>query len=138
MIGLGIDSVEIERFIGWHTYSDEQLSRFFAPHEIAYCRSNPAKMAERFAVRFAAKEALLKALSHLEPVKPMALLTVARAASLSHNAAGAPTLLIDWQTLQAAYFPTLEMPYQSLVSLTHTSTSATACIILQKPVLYKH
>src|SRR3990172_5258047 len=133
--GLGIDSVEIARFASWHAYSDEQLSRFFAPHEIAYCRSIPAKMAERFAVRFAAKEALLKALSHLGPVKPIALLTMARAASLSHNAAGAPTLLIDWQTLEKSYFPKLDIPYQSLVSLTHTSTTATACIILQKPTL---
>ena len=55
--GIGIDSIEIARFRLWHTYSYRQLSRIFSSEEIDYCLSNIIKSSERFAVRFAAKEA---------------------------------------------------------------------------------
>lgn len=65
VLGIGIDSVDIARFEQWHTYSHKKLLRVFSPAEIAYSLENPTKSAERFAVRFAAKEALFKALTPL-------------------------------------------------------------------------
>ena len=62
--GIGVDSVEIERFALWHSYSRKRLSRIFSPQEIDYCLQQTNKSAERFAARFAAREALFKALSY--------------------------------------------------------------------------
>ncbi len=62
IIGIGVDSVEIERFSHWSTYNYKQLSRIFSAQEIEYSLSISAKSAERFAVRFAAKEAFVKSL----------------------------------------------------------------------------
>jgi holo-[acyl-carrier protein] synthase len=62
IIGIGIDIIEIARIEkAIARYGDRLLNRLFTPGEIAYCqrKRNPA---ERFAARFAAKEATLKAL----------------------------------------------------------------------------
>ena len=67
ILGIGVDTIEIERFALWHTYSPKKLLRIFSPEEIEYCLSNVNKSAERFAVRFAAREALYKALSYAYP-----------------------------------------------------------------------
>jgi holo-[acyl-carrier protein] synthase len=61
--GIGIDTVEIDRFALWHTYSVKKLQRIFSSEEIEYCLQDHKKSAERFAARFAAREALYKALS---------------------------------------------------------------------------
>lgn len=78
ILGIGIDLVEIERFADWHTKPVSSLERIFHPDEIAYCLSEPAKSAERFAVRFAAREALYKALSSLEKYKRTPFLTLCK------------------------------------------------------------
>jgi holo-[acyl-carrier protein] synthase len=62
IVGLGIDVTEVDRIgaaIGRH--GQHFLGRVFTPAEAAYCQRhrNPA---ERFAGRFAAKEAAMKAL----------------------------------------------------------------------------
>ena len=61
IVGLGVDICEIarmERAISRHpTFRD----RVFTPEEIAYCDSK-ARPAESFAGRFAAREAVIKAL----------------------------------------------------------------------------
>lgn len=62
--GIGIDVVEVGRIRTVIEKWDERfISRLFTPNEMARCRArvNPA---ECFAVRFAAKEALAKALGH--------------------------------------------------------------------------
>ena len=59
--GLGVDIEEVDRF-GRLIKNKHFLSRVYTPLEIAYCRSKKNK-AQHFAVRFAAKEAVWKALS---------------------------------------------------------------------------
>lgn len=62
MKGLGTDIIEIARIeqsIG--EFGEHFLRRHFTPKEIAYCQSY-SKPAERFAGRFSAKEAIVKAL----------------------------------------------------------------------------
>ena len=62
LIGLGTDIVDVARIEKLlRDKRDEFLARVFSPDEIAYC-SGMARPAVHFAARFAAKEALMKAL----------------------------------------------------------------------------
>ena len=61
LIGVGCDVIEIARERK-AIERDAFLQRVFAKEEIAYCMSRGAQAAASFAARFAAKEAVLKAL----------------------------------------------------------------------------
>ncbi len=130
--GVGIDSVEIERFAHWHTYHVERLHRIFSTEEIAYCLQVPIKSAERFAARFAAREALFKALSGWQPEHTIPLLTLCKAVTMHHNHRGAPHIVINWQLI-LPYLPENPKTYPSpLATHTHTRTTATAYVVLTK------
>ncbi len=61
--GIGVDIIEIERIEkSIRDLGDHFLLKIFTPHEITYCRSR-AHSVQHFAARFAAKEALSKAVS---------------------------------------------------------------------------
>ena len=63
VVGLGIDIIEIARVKkSIDTYGDNFLDKVFTPTEINYCNSKFNKY-QHFAARFAAKEAVYKALS---------------------------------------------------------------------------
>ncbi len=63
ILGIGIDLVEINEFEQTlHRSGNPFLKRVFTEREIQYCRSQPHAN-QSFAVRFAAKEATMKALS---------------------------------------------------------------------------
>ena len=97
---IGLDIVEIARVRNLARRTPRFLSRVFTAHEIAYCRSKKNPW-QHFAVRFAAKEAVWKALDRddvsLKDIsvsrdgrgKPGVLLNGCRAAglklSLSHS-----------------------------------------------------
>lgn len=55
-----VDIARIERMLSEH--GDRFLERVFTEHERADCARTPGRQAERYAARFAAKEATLKAL----------------------------------------------------------------------------
>ena len=116
---IGIDAVEIERFSTWHTKSYKSLRRIFSEKELVYILSAPIKSAERFAVRFAAKEALFKICSQLGLSVPFLSLTHASEIILLPH----PVFSIDWQKLSL-----LQPKYVFSVSLTHTRTMAIACV----------
>jgi holo-[acyl-carrier protein] synthase len=60
---VGIDLVQISQVIGSiDRFGDRFVQRLFTPDEIAYCRAEPKAAGERFAARFAAKEATVKVL----------------------------------------------------------------------------
>jgi len=62
IIGIGTDLIEVERIqSAWDRFGDRFLNRIFAPGEQAYALSRPHP-AESLAARFAAKEAVMKAL----------------------------------------------------------------------------
>ena len=62
IVGLGIDIAEIDRIeASIRRHGGHFLERIFTPGEIAYCERHRNK-AERYAGRFAAKEAAMKAL----------------------------------------------------------------------------
>lgn len=61
VIGVGIDAIEIERIAAAIEKRPRFTERVFAPEEREYCEAKVNK-AKHFAVRFAAKEAVMKAL----------------------------------------------------------------------------
>ncbi len=125
MQGLGIDAVEIHRFRHWHTFKRVQLLRIFSSTEIDHCLASAPKSAERFAVRFAAKEAFFKAWNSAFPAATAPFLTFCRAVSVDHNATHTPHLVIRKNIL-----PPLSQELILLLSLTHTQTTAIACVLI--------
>jgi holo-[acyl-carrier protein] synthase len=62
IIGIGVDVIEVDRIqSAWDRFGDRFLNRVFAPGEKQYALSRPHP-AESLAARFAAKEAVMKAL----------------------------------------------------------------------------
>lgn len=62
IVGLGVDIAEVDRLqAAIERRGESFLKRVFTPAEIAYCERHRAKF-ERYAARFAAKEAAMKAL----------------------------------------------------------------------------
>ena len=62
IVGLGVDIAEVHRVeAAMRRHGEAFLKRIFTPAEIAYCERHRNKF-ERFAGRFAAKEAAMKAL----------------------------------------------------------------------------
>ena len=123
IIGIGIDAVEIERCAAFASYSHTRLMRLFSPEEIAYCLQEPTKSAERFAARFATKEALYKALTQARGKPPAPFFTLCKYTMVQLNPS--PTLIIDLKQLN--------MPsYKVLTSITHTKNNALAQVIIQE------
>lgn len=124
--GIGIDLVEIERFSRWESYGS-RLQKVFTQEEIDYCLKNRKLSAARFATRFAAKEALYKALSpHITP--STSFQTLCRHCSVSISATG-PRMTVDLEKLG---FPLSGAhSLQVHLSLTHTATTAGAVVICE-------
>ena len=129
--GIGIDSVEIERFSQWADYPVEKLQKTHSEKEIAYCLANKEKSAERFAARFAAKEAFFKALSQIVPNHTIPFLTICKNTQVTQETNGNPQLLIHWETLLQNQPTKPKNPYRSHISITHTKTIATAIVIVE-------
>lgn len=130
ILGIGVDTIEIDRFALWHTYSIKKLRRIFSSEEIEYCLENIKKSAERFAVRFAAREALYKALSYAYPDVIPPFLTICKAVTIKkinqkpyvflHN-----DLIIPYPISLAIH-----------CSLSHSKTQVTAFIVLERTVQF--
>lgn len=131
ILSLGIDSVAIARFQDWHKKPVKQLQRIFSPEEITYCLSNPTKSAERFAARFAAKEAFYKALHSIIRDKKLPLFTVCKNLVIKKHLNGAPFLAVDWEYFKLHSHETTILDLATHLSITHTKTDATAIVILE-------
>ncbi len=63
VIGIGVDIIEISRIKqSVAKYGDRFLSKIYTPNELNYCLNKPNKY-QHLAARFAAKEAIYKALA---------------------------------------------------------------------------
>jgi phosphopantetheine--protein transferase-like protein len=127
IIGLGIDAVNTNRCKDWHTYSHKKLARILSQEEIAYCLESPKHSAERFAVRFAAREAFFKAWNSAFPDQYIPLLRLCRAIQVVHGANNLPQIAVNWPFLGLTP-PSITV----LFSLTHSDSDAIACVILQR------
>jgi holo-[acyl-carrier protein] synthase len=131
IVGLGIDSVEIDRFRHWRTYSPVRLKKLFSEAEIVHCTAISLKSAERFAARFAVREAFFKALGTVSQ-KQLPFFRVCRAVSMNQKGQDYGRISVDWATLGVA-----NEGFECQVSITHTRSIATAVVIIQKGVIEK-
>jgi holo-[acyl-carrier protein] synthase len=119
VIGVGIDAVEIPRFRGLLARRPRFVDRMFSDAEraVAESRSDPVPT---LAARFAAKEAVMKALSTGLGGVDFADIEVLA------NADGAPSLSISGRAaVRAAALGVTRWH----ISLTHTATLATAVVV---------
>lgn len=119
MIGLGLDLVEIQRIRRTLARTPGLVDRLFTPAEQAYARA-AADPTERFAGRFAAKEAVMKALGVGIGAVGWQDIEVARLGS------GAPQVRLTGRALQRAD----ELGVSTWrISITHTTELAEAIAI---------
>ena len=123
IVGMGIDVIEVARVrASIERFGDRFLQRLFTENEIRYCESKANKY-ERFAARFAAKEAALKAIgTGLSRGVSWQDVEVVREPS------GRPTLSL---TGKAAEFAKRLGSRRTSISITHTEQVAFAQVILE-------
>jgi len=131
ILGIGIDIIEIERFLQWHQFSKTRLRRIFSEQEIAYCLSSAKKSAERFAVRFAAREALYKALMAMSPDHQIPLLTLCRYIAIQSHRNGMVFITIDPVWFEQSFSMTLN-GIRIHLSVSHNHTNAVAQVIIEQ------
>lgn len=124
---IGIDTVDIVRLQEWRTYSRKQLRRIFSDQEIDYCLEHVALSAQRFAARFAAREAFFKALSMYNPHHTISFLHVCKLLSII-KINTIPTIHIEQKNKMELFNSTT---VEILLSLTHSIDTATAIVLLQ-------
>ncbi|MBL8205096.1 MAG: holo-ACP synthase [Blastocatellia bacterium] len=120
IIGIGIDIIEIRRIE--RALSPRFIERVFTPREIAYCE--PARRIEKYAARFAAKEAARKAIGAATPVTALSWHDV----EVISSSEGAPQLLFHGR---AADLVRKLKVARSHVSMSHSVENAIAQVILE-------
>ena len=124
VVGVGVDLCEVERMRATLARTPTFRRRVFTAAECATCeqRRDPA---ERFAARFAAKEAVLKAMGLGIGACRLADIEVVRAAS------GAPSLTLHGTAARLAAERGITGWH---VSLTHTASMAQALVVATRAV----
>src|SRR5690348_10473780 len=123
IVGTGIDLTEVPRIAASiERFGDRFLRRVFTEAEIRYCDSK-ANRAERYAARFAAKEAALKAIG-TGWRRGVSWTDV----EVRREPGGRPTLAFHGKA--AEFAETLGVKHVAL-SLTHTKEHAMAQVILE-------
>ena len=120
-VRVGVDLVDIDEFAGRFDGRDAVLAEIFTPHELTYCRAQRHPW-RHLAARFAAKEALLKALS-----SGLAGTMRWRDIEVSRDPAGAPGLVVTGATGELL---SRERLRPSSVSLSHVRACAVAVVVL--------
>ena len=119
MIGIGIDLVDVERFRRSLERTPSLRDRLFRPEERAYADSH-VDSAGRYAVRFAAKEAALKALGLGLGGMAMHDIEVVR------DGLGPPSLLLHDEAVEVARQAGVT---RWLVTLSHSDHVAQATVV---------
>lgn len=128
ILGVGIDSVEIERIRLFINFDKKQLNKIFSDQELKYCLRIKAKTAERFAGYFAIKEAAYKATNFLLK-KQVSFLFFCKNIEIVKNQDSAPSIMINWESIKSNKPNT---SFRFFVSMTHTKSTATAIVICSK------
>ncbi len=123
IIGTGIDIIEVARVAASiERFGSRFLGRVFTPAEIRYCDSKQNR-AERYAARFAAKEAALKAIG-----TGWRLGVSWQDVEVAREPSGRPTLHFSGR---AGEFAAGLGVKRAVVSLSHTREQAIAQVILE-------
>jgi holo-[acyl-carrier protein] synthase len=121
VVGLGVDLVEVGRFAKTLERTPRVAQRLFAAGELAYAgRFSGTGRVERLAVRFAAKEAAMKALGVGLGAFGFHDVEVLR------SEAGVPSLAVRGAAAELAGAAGVD---EWLVSLSHTATLAQATVV---------
>jgi holo-[acyl-carrier protein] synthase len=125
VVGIGVDIIEIERLENAFAqpHGERLRKRIFTEQEIAYCEQT-ARKGERYATRFAAKEAARKALGAATPVTALAWHEV----EIISSSEGAPQLEFHGRAAELA--KRLKIT-RSHVSLSHGALQAIAFVVLE-------
>ena len=123
IVGTGVDIAEVPRIAAAiERFGDRFVRRIFTDNEIRYCESK-ANKAERFAARFAAKEAALKAIGtgwrggiNWRDVE------------VTREPSGRPTLVFHGVAAEIAVKLGMRRAH---LSLSHTADNAIAHVILE-------
>ena len=124
IVGSGVDIAEVERIRdAAERFGARFVERVFTRGEIAYVERRAASRYERYAARFAAKEAGMKAIGTgwRRGVRWQDF-------EVANLASGKPTLLLHGQ---AARFAERLGARNIVLSLTHTASEALAWVILE-------
>jgi holo-[acyl-carrier protein] synthase len=121
IVGLGVDITEVDRIAAAIARSGALfLKRIYTPAEIAYCEKHRNR-AERFAGRFAAKEAAMKATGWSRGVRWVDIEVV-------REPSGKPTLKLHGASQEIALG--LGVKHIAL-TITHTESTALAQVIFE-------
>ena len=123
IVGLGVDLAEVDRIqTAIERHGQAFLMRVFTPNEIAYCERHRNKY-ERYAGRFAAKEAAMKALGTgwRRGVRWLDI-------EVTRNSAGKPSLHLNGRAREFADH--LRVKHISL-SVTHSANTAFAQVVFE-------
>ena len=122
IVGLGVDICEIARMARALARHPTMRERVFTPEEIVYCDSK-ARPAESYAGRFAAREAVIKALGGYRGRRWQDI-------SVVRHASGRPVILLAGRAkLRADLMGVTDV----LVTFTHEKTSAVAFAVAVTP-----
>lgn len=117
----GVDIVPVSRVVRLLDETPTIIDRLFTDREISYCRSKPRKYYEHIAARFAAKEAVFKALSAC-PEQRLSWTEV----EVINELAGRPCVVLHGDTALLAQ----QSGLMSLdISLSHTADLAIAQVV---------
>ena len=119
-IGCGIDVGELARFRhAMQRGGRAFMRRIFTPHEEAYARARRRTTVLHLAGRFAAKEAVLKAVSQIDPTRVLAM----RQIEVRNDSLGRPRIVLHDKRRGRI---------QIHMSLSHVNTVAVATAIAMK------
>ncbi len=115
ILGTGIDIIEVERIAkSIKKWGDGFLTHVFTPNEIAYAKKNRHPN-QHFAARFAAKEAILKAIGDNRHVSWKDM-------EISHDKHGRPICI----------YKDKKFKHKIFISISHTQTYAVASAVITK------
>jgi holo-[acyl-carrier protein] synthase len=120
ILGVGVDIIDVERIqsaLDNPRTGERFRLRVFTEEEVAYC-TRRRNAAESFAARFAAKEAMMKALGRAHGWREIEVI----------RGKGAPTLRLHGRAQQHAAALGMERIH---LSLSHTATLAIAYVIAE-------
>lgn len=127
IIGIGIDQIPIKRIENCLlTHGSRFKNRVYTQAEITYCTASSRYQAARFAKRFAAKEAALKALGtgYAQGVSW-------RDISITNDPSGQPMLQITGRTLEILKSKCTKGAFKASVSLSDTQSDALAFVVFE-------
>lgn len=123
ILGTGIDIVEVPRIAqSIERFGERFLSRVFTPAEIRYCDTK-ANRVERYAARFAAKEAAMKAIG-----TGMRGGVTWKDFEVGRELTGRPTMLFHGKAAQVAEKLGVR---RSHLSVSHTEQHAVAYVVIE-------